>query len=110
MLLKDLLKEIGQDCPFGDTEILRVTDQFEKVAPGSLYVAVEGKRRDGHALVRQALENGAVAAVTGRSVGSGREIVVRDPRAAYSGLCAAFYGRPDRVLRLADGRLEEVGL
>ena len=100
MLLRDLLSEIGQECPFGDAEVASVTDQFEKVVPGSLYVAVEGKRRDGHILVRQALESGAVAAVTGRSVGSGREIVVRDPRAAFSGLCAAFYGHPDRALSL----------
>ena len=98
MLLRDLIKEIGQESPFGDAEIVCVTDQFENVVPGSLYVAVEGKRRDGHTLVRQALENGAVAAVTGRSVGCGREIVVRDPRTAYSCLCAAFYGHPDRAL------------
>ena len=98
MLLKDLLSEIGRESPSGGAEIVRVTDQFENVVPGSLYVAVEGKRRDGHALVRQALENGAVAAVTGRSVGSDREIVVRDPRIAYSLLCAAFYGHPDREL------------
>ena len=100
MLLEELLREIGRECPFGGAEIVRVTDQFEKVVPGSLYVAVEGKRRDGHDLVRQALENGAVAAVTGRSVGCDREIVVRDPRAAYSGLCAAFYGHPDRSMQV----------
>ena len=98
MLLSDLLREIGQSCLISDAEIVSVTDRFEKVVPGCLYVAVEGSRRDGHELVRQALANGAAAAVTGRSVGVGREIVVHDPRVAYSGLCAALYGHPDRAL------------
>lgn len=100
MLLSELLKEIGRESPCGDAEILRVTDRLDAVLPGSLFVAMEGKTLDGHTLADQALEKGAFAVVTGRSLGKGREIVVRDPRAAFSALCAAFYGHPDRELRL----------
>ena len=100
MLLSELLKEIGRESPFGDAEIVRVTDRTEAVVPGSLFVAVEGKTLDGHTLVARALEKGAAAAVTGRKLGTGKEIVVWDPRSAFSALCAAFYGHPDKKLRL----------
>ncbi len=100
MLLSELLKEIGRDCPFGDAEILRVTDRAEDAGPGSLFVAVEGRRCDGHALAGLALKNGAAAVVAGKSAGTDREIVVPDPRLAFSYLCAAFYGHPDRALAL----------
>lgn len=98
MLLSELLKEIGRECPVGDAEICCVTDRAENAVPGSLFVAVEGKRHDGHLLVGRALSNGAVAAVVGRGAGSDREIAVPDPRVAFSRLCAAFYGHPDREL------------
>ena len=61
MLLSELLKEIGRECPFGDAEILRVTDRAESAGPGSLFVAVEGRRFDGHSLAGRALANGAAA-------------------------------------------------
>ena len=100
MLLSELLKELGRESAFGDAEIASVTDDFENVRPGSLFVAVAGDRSDGHLRVKQALEKGAAAAVTGRPTGASREIVVNDPRKALSALCAAFYGHPDRRLRL----------
>ena len=58
MLLRELLKEIGRECPSGGAEIASVTDVVENVRPGSLFVAVAGDRNDGHLLVRQALERG----------------------------------------------------
>ena len=100
MLLRELLKEIGRECPFGDAEITSVTDVAGNVRPGGLFVAVAGSRCDGHLLVRRALERGAAAVVTGRPTGSPREIVVHDPRKALCALCAAFYGHPDRELKL----------
>ena len=100
MILNELLREIGAGCAFGDAEVAAVTDKPEDVVPGSLFVAVEGGRFDGHSAVNDALSRGAVAAVTQRSLGTCREIVVPDTRRALSCLCAAFYGHPDRALRL----------
>ncbi|MBQ6118628.1 MAG: UDP-N-acetylmuramoyl-L-alanyl-D-glutamate--2,6-diaminopimelate ligase [Clostridia bacterium] len=77
-----------------------MTDIVEEVRPGSLFVAVEGGRNDGHLLVRQALERGAAAVVTGRRTGAENEIVVEEPRKALGLLCAGFYGHPDRRLKL----------
>ena len=70
MLLSELLKGIGRECPCRDGEIVRVTDRAENAGPGSLFVAIEGKRLDGHALIGQALSNGAAAIVAGRSTGA----------------------------------------
>ena len=100
MLLRELLKEIGRECPSGGAEITSVTDIVENVRRGSLFVAVEGSRRDGVTSVKQALARGAAAVVTGRRTGAENEMVVEDPRKALGLLCAAFYGHPDRELRL----------
>ena len=100
MLLRELLQEIGRDVPFGGAEIVSVTDIVEEVRPGSLFVAVEGGRNDGHLLVRQALARGAAAVVTGRPTGAEHEIVVEDPRKVLGLLCAGFYGHPDRRMKL----------
>jgi len=47
------------------------------VAPGSLFVAIAGERADGHDFATAAVAAGAVAALTGRSVG-GPAVVVPD--------------------------------
>lgn len=100
MNLSELLKEIGRESCFGDPEIASVTDKTKDVLPGSLFVAVEGRHSDGRQTAAEALARGAAAVVTGRPAGTGREIVVNDPRMAFSHLCAAFYGHPDRELEL----------
>ena len=100
MTLNDLLKETGKECPFGDVTVTAVVDNAEDVIPGCVFVAVEGNRTDGSRFAGRALEMGAAAVVTGKPTGKAREIAVRDPRYAYSALCAAFYGHPDREVKL----------
>ena len=100
MTLNTLLKEIGMESPFGGVTVTAVTDVAEDVVPGCVFVAVAGDRTDGNRFIGRALSMGAAAVVTAKGTGSEREIVVRDPRRAYSILCAAFYGHPDRDVRL----------
>ena len=95
MTLNGLLKEIGTECAFGDVTVTAVTDCVEDVIPGCVFVAVAGNRTDGNRFAGRALSMGAAAVVTARGTGSAREIVVRDPRHAYSALCAAGYASGD---------------
>lgn len=44
-------------------EISHITDYADKVKPGSLFIAIEGKENDGHDFVNQAIQNGASAIV-----------------------------------------------
>lgn len=94
MKLNFLLQSLGLESPFGDAEISGVTDKTERVREGSLFVAIEGAKTDGHLLAAQALEMGAAAVVTQRNMCLEHEITVRDTRLAYSFLCSAFFSAP----------------
>ncbi len=49
-----------------------------KVEKGCVFVAIKGKRFDGHDFVPEALEKGAKLAVVERPIGTGKEVVVDD--------------------------------
>jgi UDP-N-acetylmuramoyl-tripeptide--D-alanyl-D-alanine ligase len=69
-----------------DVEIRRVVFDSRAATPGSLFVALEGARTDGHRFVRDALARGAVAALVDRlevhASMLGTLILVADPGAA----------------------------
>lgn len=74
-----------------------------KVAPDGLFVALRGAATDGHRYIPQALDRGAVAALTEEPVVDPRlrcDVVVPDSRAALAQVAAAFYGEPSRRLGL----------
>ncbi len=73
-----------------------------RVAPGDLFVAIPGFRRDGARFIPDALARGAVGVVvrTGTPVKAPFVVEVEDPRAALADLSAAFYGYPSRALRV----------
>ena len=71
-----------------------------RVAPGDLFFALPGKRRDGHDFIPEAVAKGAVAVIgerwlTGLPV---PYISVPDVREALGKVSAAFYGYPTRRL------------
>jgi UDP-N-acetylmuramoyl-L-alanyl-D-glutamate--2,6-diaminopimelate ligase len=67
--------------------------------PGSLFVAVQGERVDGHRFLASAVERGAAAVVVEHDVDVDvPQIVVADTRVAISRLADAFYGRPSQEL------------
>jgi UDP-N-acetylmuramoyl-L-alanyl-D-glutamate--2,6-diaminopimelate ligase len=69
------------------------------VTPGSLFVAVQGERVDGHRFLASAVERGAGAAVVEREMEADiPQIVVADTRAAISRLADAFYDHPSHEL------------
>lgn len=80
-----------------------VTSDSRRVAPGWLFVAIKGFRKDGSAYIAQAVAKGAVAVVALPHTpvpDSVAYIPHSEPRAALSALCDAWYDHPARRLRL----------
>ena len=109
MKLETLCTLAGLETPLGTRmaacEISAITIDSRAVVPGCIFVCIRGTRADGHAYVKQALEQGAAAVVIEREVPVMREcgaifIRVADSRRALSRLCDAFYGHPARGMRL----------
>lgn len=100
MKLSALLQDLGVACGAQDREVLFITDNSAKVAEGCVFVCIEGKRFDGHTKAAEALENGAVAVVVQKDMGLKEQILVENTRAAYARLSAAFFGHPERKLRI----------
>ncbi len=87
-------------CP--DWEVSGCTDDYRRLDPGQLYVAVRESApgHDGHAFVRQALERGAAGVVVERPCPeAGRlQVVVPDAMAAHARICQALAGDPSEQL------------
>ncbi len=108
MKLYDLLRVLDRTEDLSpevlDREVLEITHDSRKVAPGSLFVAVRGFHSDGHQFISQALKGGAAAVIAERgrfAAVSGDAIVsVEDTRRALALLAAAFYNHPSKRLKL----------
>jgi len=99
--LSKLLPEAESGGP--DIDIIDVTPDSRRVAPGSLYVAVRGTRKDGHAYVADAIRRGAAAVVVERPVPEALgipAIQVASTAEALAKAAARFYGEPGGELSL----------
>ena len=97
--------ETPSDTRMAACEINAITIDSRAVVPGCMFVCIRGTKADGHAYVKQALEQGAAAVVIEREVpimkGSGAIFIrVGDSRRALAHLCDAFYGHPAQGMRL----------
>ena len=100
MKLYELL-ENNAETRIGDTEISSVTDDTRKVTEDSLFVCVRGGSFDGHDAAAEMLEKGAAAVVCERDLGLGdRQILTDNSRRLYGKLCAAWFGHPERKLKM----------
>ena len=100
MKISELVAGIEYSGSFEDREAGIITDNSEKVVPGCIFVCIRGKRFDGHTKAAEALTKGAAAVVVSRDLGLENQIIVEDTRAAYTLLCAASHGNPERRLKL----------
>lgn len=103
MQFDSLLQGITAIAREGDAEVVGVTDVLQQVRPGYLFVAIKGKRVDGHDLVAEALSRGAVAIVCSRGVSLPIGIAsaqVPDTRVALAHLVSNFYGTPAAKMRM----------
>lgn len=99
MKLNILAAELGAELSC-DREISIITDNSAKLCEGCVFVCIEGKHFDGHTVAAQALEKGAAAVVVQKDLGLDRQILVENTRSAYTKLCSAFFGHPERKLRI----------
>jgi UDP-N-acetylmuramoyl-L-alanyl-D-glutamate--2,6-diaminopimelate ligase len=87
-------------------DVSAIDSDSRAVTRGSLFVAITGRRSDGHRFCREAVERGAVALVVERAPEpevdpSVPRVLVADTRLALSALAAAFYDHPSAGLCIA---------
>jgi murE/murF fusion protein len=84
--------------------VTAVTSDSRNVMPGSLFVAIQGEKADGHAYIPEAIQRGCLAVVIDKKEGLGEltvpTIMVRDSHEAISELAATWYGHPADQLQL----------
>ncbi len=83
-----------------DMEISSITANSKQVKEGCLFVCIKGKNFDGHNVAKEMLENGAKVIVCEYDLGLQNQIVVDNTRKAYSQICANWFDRPDRKLKI----------
>ena len=89
-------KALNAETSGADVTFTSVTTDSRTVATGDLFVALKGERFDGHDYVRQAMEQGAVAALVERrdpAWGDFPLLVVKDARLALGELAAHWRSR-----------------
>ncbi len=105
MRLDDLARGAGAALEGNpEVEITGIAYDSRRVAPGDLFVAVQGIHLDGHHYLADAVKKGAVALAIERSVNLPEGVpVLRMPstRIGLAELAAEFYGRPSRRLKVA---------
>jgi len=112
MLLSELINKITAIQVVGNLparEVSGVEYDSRKVVDGSIFVAVQGFKTDGHLFIQDALNKKAVAIVVEKSESipdslvshfKAVKIVVNDSRQALAELSNAFYDEPSKKLRL----------
>ena len=60
------------DSALAAVEVSSVTIDSRKVVKGSLFIAIKGARVDGHDLIPQTMESGALCALSERDLGDAR--------------------------------------
>ena len=83
-----------------DMQITGIAYDSRKVKPGDLFVAVTGFAADGNRFIPMAMEKGAAAVITTKSVEGVPTVQVRSDRLALSQISANFYGNPARSMTL----------
>ena len=103
MLLSTLAREAGEELLEirGDCEIAELSMDSRRKREGGLFFCVSGARFDAHDFAPQAVEQGAAALVVSHFLALDvPQVRVRNVRAAMSPMAAAFFGHPDREMRL----------
>lgn len=105
MQLDRLRKDIATEKVYGETkdiEVSAIRTDSRILGRGELFIALKGGNVDGHDYIWEAVRRGAAAVVCERYTDGVRvpQIVVKDARAALSRLAAAFYGDPQKKLKI----------
>ena len=98
MKLHTLLHGVAlTDLP--DTEITSVSSDTNNIAEGCLFVCIKGSKYDGH-IVALKDDFKAAAVVCEKDLGLKNQIIVSNSRKAYSHICANWFARPDKKMKI----------
>lgn len=104
MLLKDLLKDVpGVVETRGDmlTDVASLIIDSREETENGLFFCISGARFDAHDYAAQAVDNGCTALVVERFLElSVPQIQAENVRSAMAYIASAFYGHPERELRM----------
>jgi UDP-N-acetylmuramoyl-L-alanyl-D-glutamate--2,6-diaminopimelate ligase len=106
--LSSLLSELGAHDVSGgllETEVVDIVQDSRLVAPGALFVAIQGSTADGHDHALEAVSRGAVAVLCDRALPEGIPLsvaAVRVPSVSVvlPRVARGFFGDPSRRLRI----------
>src|SRR5206468_436720 len=105
MQLKTLLSatQVRQIIGTLDRTVENIAYDSRRVQRNGMFVALRGEKSDGHEFIGQAIEKGASVIVAEREEQNPRAtcLVVENTRTALADFAAAFYGNPERKLKLA---------
>lgn len=101
-LLSDVLTAAPVQVLVADrfAEVSGLTDNTADVENGFIFVCVKGAKFDGHSAAEEMLEKGALCVVTDHDIGLKNQIITDDTRKFYGLLCAAWFGHPEKRLKL----------
>ena len=103
MKLSELTKyiKIKEQTVSADAEISGICTDSRTVKKGDLFICYAGANFDSHSRIAEIEKSGAAAIVCERKVESALpQIIVENGRAQIAKLAAAFYGFPDKKLKL----------
>lgn len=108
MKLSKALENSGIEGSGPDPEITSITNDSRKIAPGALFFALPGAKTDGSLFVKQALEKGAAAVISGGEVPA--KLRAAYPATAFittaalqrglSRIASNFYGNPSGSMKI----------
>lgn len=101
MKLKDLLKGVEYEGDPGNIEITDLTSDSRQAGEGMLFACIAGRGTDGHLFAADAVKKGCAVILAEHPTGApAQHILVKNARAAYSLICANFFGNPADKMKL----------
>lgn len=101
MRLSELARELTGASITGDANITGLCTDSRVAGEGDLFFCFGGTHVDSHAFAYDAEERGCAAVVCERDIPvSVPKLIVKDGREAMARLCAAFYGHPEKKLKI----------
>lgn len=103
MKLSELIKNIEYEKILGNTnvEISGLSTDSRRVSKGDLFFCYAGGKYDSHNYVDEAIRRGAVAIICQTPFDkSAVQIIVKDGREQVAKIARAFYGFPDKKLKI----------
>ncbi|MDE5648975.1 MAG: UDP-N-acetylmuramoyl-tripeptide--D-alanyl-D-alanine ligase [Oscillospiraceae bacterium] len=97
LLLSEIAHCLNAECP-EEKVIAEISTDTRNLPAGCLFIAIKGERFDGHIFIKQAIENGAAAAVSEYPVDGCPCIVVQNTRTALLEIAKYYRSKFDPVL------------